>query len=112
MYLVYDEISDWFDVHRSKELIMEKFYLDLFQGHIPLRSKILDVGCGSGEPIAQFLIAQGYQLTGVDASEKMINLCQQRFPNATWLLADIRTLNLHLQEKFKAVIAWHSLMGR
>ncbi len=40
------------------------------------------------------------------ASEKIIDLCKQRFPNAKWLLADMRTINL--QEKFHAVIAWHS----
>lgn len=107
MYLVYDEISDWFDAHRSKELIMEKFYLDLLLKYIPSGAKILDVGCGTGEPIAQFLIAQGCELIGIDASEKMIDLCKQRFPNGTWLLADMRTLKL--QEKFHAVIAWHSL---
>lgn len=106
VYLVYDEITDWFDHHRNKALSMEKFYLELLQTHIPAKAKILDVGCGTGEPIAKFLIEQGYQVTGVDASEKMIALCRQRFPEATWLLADMRTLNL--QEKFHAVIAWHS----
>jgi 2-polyprenyl-3-methyl-5-hydroxy-6-metoxy-1,4-benzoquinol methylase len=103
VYLVYDEISNWFDAHRSKELTMERFYLDLLQKHIPAGSKILDVGCGTGEPIAQFLISQSYKLTGIDANKKMIDLCKQRFPNAKWLLADMRTLNL--QEKFHAVIA-------
>lgn len=106
VYLVYNEIRDWFDAHRSKELTMEKFYLDILQKHIPAGSTVLDVGCGTGEPIAQFLIAQGYKLTGIDASEKMIALCKQRFPDAQWVLADMRTLNL--QEKFHAVIAWHS----
>jgi 2-polyprenyl-3-methyl-5-hydroxy-6-metoxy-1,4-benzoquinol methylase len=106
IYLVYNEIRDWFDVHRSKELTMEKFYLDLLQKHIPAGGLVLDVGCGTGEPIAQFLIEQGYKVTGIDASEKMIDLCKQRFPDAKWLLADMRTLNL--QEKFHAVIAWHS----
>ncbi len=104
--LVYNEISDWFDAHRSKELTMEKFYLDLLQKYIPAGGEVLDVGCGTGEPIAQFLITQGYKLTGIDASKKMIDLCKQRFPDAKWLLADMRTLNL--QEKFDAVIAWHS----
>lgn len=61
VYRVYDEIIDWFDCHRSKELIMEKFYLDLLQTHIPAKSKVLDVGCGTGEPIAQFLFEQGYK---------------------------------------------------
>ena len=106
MYLVYDEIFEWMDSHRNKELHMEKFYLNLLQKYIPSGSKILDVGCGSGEPIAQFLIEHGYKVTGIDASRKMIDLCKQRFPSGTWLLADMRTLNF--QDKFHAVIAWHS----
>lgn len=74
VYLVYDAIIDWFDHHRSKELVMEKFYLDLLQTHIPAKGNVLDVGCGTGEPIAQFLIEHGYQVTGIGASKKMIAL--------------------------------------
>lgn len=106
VYEVYNEIIDWFDEHRSKELTMEQFYLKFIQDHIPAKSNILDVGCGTGEPIAQFLIGQGYKVTGIDASHKMIALCKSRFPEATWLLADMRTIDL--QEQFQAVIAWHS----
>jgi trans-aconitate methyltransferase len=65
------------------------------------------VGCGTGEPIAQFFIEQGYLVTGIDASHVMIQLCQQRFPSQRWLLDDMRTL--HLAETFDLVIAWHSL---
>lgn len=106
VYQVYDEIIDWFDSHRNKELTMERFYLNLIQKHIPSEGKILDVGCGTGEPIARFLLEKSYKLTGVDASKKMIELCMKRFPDGKWLLADMRTLDL--QEQFDAVIAWHS----
>lgn len=103
---VYDEIIDWFDNARTKDLKMEKSYLNFIQKHLPLNSKILDVGCGTGEPIAKFLINAGYIVTGIDASKRMIALCKQRFPKEKWLIADMRTLDLH--EKFHAVIAWHS----
>jgi dihydrofolate reductase len=106
VYLIYDEISEWFDSHRNRELKMEQLYLELLQNQIPSKGTILDVGCGTGEPIAQFLMKQGYKVTGIDASQKMIEQCKKRFPNAKWLLADMRTLDL--QEKFDAVIAWHS----
>jgi dihydrofolate reductase/ubiquinone/menaquinone biosynthesis C-methylase UbiE len=106
VYLAYEEIIDWFDTHRNKELQMEQFYLDLLQKHIPSGSQILDLGCGTGEPIAHYLIQQGYRVTGIDASKKMIDLCKKRFPNEKWLLADMR--HLDLQDKFHAVIAWHS----
>lgn len=106
VYQVYDEIIEWFDSHRNKELIMEKFYLNFIQQYTPPEAKILDVGCGTGEPIARFLLEKGYKLTGVDASQKMVELCKRRFPDGKWLLADMRTLDM--QEKFHAVIAWHS----
>ncbi|STX52351.1 methyltransferase [Legionella busanensis] len=106
VYQVYDEIIDWFDDARTKDLKMEKFYLNFIQKYLPLKSKILDVGCGTGEPIAKFLINAGYIVTGIDASKKMIDRCRQRFPKEKWLIADMRTLNL--KEKFHAVIAWHS----
>ncbi|HAT3884547.1 TPA: class I SAM-dependent methyltransferase [Legionella pneumophila] len=106
VYQVYDEIVDWFDDNRTKDLTMEKLYLDFIQKCLKPKSKILDVGCGTGEPIAQFLINEGYDVTGIDASRKMISLCKQRFPKNKWILADMRTLDLN--EKFHAVIAWHS----
>ena len=106
VYQVYDEIIDWFDDNRTKDLTMEKFYLNFIQKYLKPKSKILDVGCGTGEPIAQFLITEGYDVTGIDASSKMIDLCKQRFPKNKWILADMRTLAL--KEKFNAVIAWHS----
>lgn len=106
VYQVYDKIVDWFDDNRTKDLTMEKFYLNFIQKCLKPKSKILDVGCGTGEPIAQFLINQGYDVTGIDASRKMIGLCKQRFPKNKWILADMRTLDLN--EKFHAVIAWHS----
>jgi SAM-dependent methyltransferase len=106
VYQVYDEIFDWIDNARTKDLVMEKAYLNLIEKHLPIKSKILDVGCGTGEPIAKFLTNAGYVVTGIDASKNMIDLCKQRFPKEKWLIADMRTLDLN--EKFDAVIAWHS----
>ncbi len=106
VYEIYDKIIHWFDAHRSKDLSLEKAYLDVIQAHIPASGSVLDVGCGTGEPIAKFFIEQGYQVTGVDASKAMIELCKQRFPQAHWLLADMRTLQLPGQ--FDIVLAWHS----
>lgn len=102
---IYNDLIDWFDAHRSKELNMEQFYLDLIQHHVP-QGSILDVGCGTGEPLAKFFIAKGYELTGVDASIKMIDFCKKNYPGKQWLLVDMRDLNLGTT--FDVVIAWHS----
>ncbi|MEM9242836.1 MAG: class I SAM-dependent methyltransferase [Pseudomonadota bacterium] len=106
VYQLYDEIITWFDTHRDKRLVMERPYLDMIKNTIPSGSAILDVGCGTGEPIAKFFIDSAYEVVGIDASEKMIALCKKRFPMARWLVADMRKLKL--QQKFNLVIAWHS----
>lgn len=48
---------------------------------LPPRSAIVDVGCGSGAPIAETLIAQGFAISGIDASPKMIAAFRARFPD-------------------------------
>lgn len=105
VYKAYEHIVDWMDAARTKTL-MEAEYLNLIVNAIPAGASILDLGCGTGEPIAQFFIERGFKLTGIDGSKKMITLCKKRFPNAEWLVADMRDLNL--QRQFDVILAWHS----
>ena len=50
--------AEW-DADRSRALI-EKPWLDRFLAHVPPGGSVLDLGCGSGEPIARYLIEQGF----------------------------------------------------
>lgn len=68
---------------------------------------VLDLGCGSGEPVGRDLMAAGLRVTGVDASPALIALCAGRFPEQEWLVADMRELALSRQ--FQGLLAWHSL---
>lgn len=96
-----------FDADRTKTLF-ERPWLDAFLAHVPPSGTVLDLGCGSGEPIARHLIKQGRRLTGVDVSPGLIDLCRIRFPDQEWVVADIRGLDLG--RTFEGVIAWHSLI--
>lgn len=105
VYESYEEIVHWFDNARTKTLI-EAEYLNLIAKAIPAASSVLDLGCGTGEPIAQFFIDKGFKVTGVDGSKKMIELCKSRFPNEQWIASDMRDINL--KQQFDVVLAWHS----
>lgn len=96
---------NWFDDARTKTL-MESEYLNLIINSVLAGGSVLDLGCGAGEPIAQFFIDKGFKVTGVDGSKKMIELCKQRFPNEQWIVSDMR--DIHLKQKFDVVLAWHS----
>lgn len=102
---IYDESVDLYSSTRGRSL-MEKKYLDHIIRLIPKNAHILDIGCGIGEPIAAYFSSQGLKVTGVDGSENMIKKAHELEPNSTWLVADMR--NLDLQQTFDAVIAWDS----
>lgn len=85
---------------------MESEYLNLIVNSISADGSILDLGCGTGEPIAQFFIEKGFKIVGVDGSKKMIDLCKKRFPNEEWIVSDMREVNIN--QKFDAILAWHS----
>lgn len=105
VYRDYDKVATWFDENRSREFY-EKKYVDNVIELLPRHATILDLGCGMGEPIAQYFIQEGYQLTGVDGSEKLIDLAKQRLPEGQFLVGDMRTIALY--QKFDCVVAWHS----
>jgi SAM-dependent methyltransferase len=96
----------WDEQRGRPRPLMEQGWLDRFTALIPEGCAILDIGCGSGKPIAAHLVARGYAVTGVDSSPTMIDMCSDRFPGHRWLVADMRALALG--KCFAGVVAWDS----
>lgn len=67
---------------------------------------MLDIGCGSGEPIACYLAGRGHLVTGVDGSPEMITLFRTNLPGLTTEVADMRSLKLG--RRYGGLIAWDS----
>ena len=100
---VYDKHASAWDKHRPY-VFFEKSWLDKFIENLPSGSQILDAGCGAGKPIAEYLIGKGFNLTGIDASQSMLDIVRDRYPNHTWLKMDMR--NLNLDAKYDGIISW------
>lgn len=49
--------------------------------HVPKSASVLDIGCGSGIPITQVLVQEGFQVSGIDASSTLIAAFRRRFPH-------------------------------
>jgi SAM-dependent methyltransferase len=102
---LYQRHARAYDAERSRKL-MERNWLARFLALLPAGGSVLDVGCGPGEPIARHIIERGYALTGVDSSPAMIDLSRSRFPDRSWIVADMRTLSLG--SRFDGILAWNS----
>jgi cyclopropane fatty-acyl-phospholipid synthase-like methyltransferase len=84
----------------------ESAWLDRFIAQLPENAKILDIGCGCGEPIARYLTDRNVAVEGVDASPTLISVCRARFPKQCWHVTDMR--NLALGRTFQGLLAWDS----
>jgi trans-aconitate methyltransferase len=102
---LYERHATAWDSERGKQLF-ERGWLEHFRALLPEEASVLDLGCGSGEPMAQYLSESGYVVTGVDSSTAMIGLCRARLPHATWVVADMRSI--HLGQRFAGIMAWDS----
>lgn len=102
----YDLISDDWQKFRSSTGI-NKCIVD-FVDFIPRNGKVLDIGCGTGYPIAQYLVEHGFCVTGLDISQKMIDKANKsNLKNATFIKKDI--LEFSSDFLFDGVIAFDSI---
>lgn len=105
VYKTYNKIANWYDEHRSRNLF-EKPWLDKALALLPLKGEILDLGCGTGQPMIPYFVKNGFEITGVEASKKMLDIAKAYDIKAKLVCADMRTINL--DKKFDCIIAWHS----
>lgn len=102
---LYERHAAAFDRDRGKRLV-ERAWFERFRDVMPGGADVLDLGCGSGEPVARFLTDAGHRVTGVDSSPTLIDLCRSRFPDETWIAGDMRDVSL--SRRFGGIVAWNS----
>ncbi len=104
----YDRIADrylaWSALRPSAARLRA---LELADDLIPAGGDVLELGCGAGVPMTATL-AVGRSLTGVDISAEQIRRARQNVPEATFIEADLATLE-RPPASTDAVVAFYSL---
>jgi cyclopropane fatty-acyl-phospholipid synthase-like methyltransferase len=103
----YDAIAHEWDEQRIRLSPSEARILTLLVRGLAPDSVVLDLGCGTGRPVATHLAASGFRVCGVDQSPAMLALAQSRLPTHEWIRAEIERFDF--TSTFAAAIAWDSL---
>ena len=103
----YDHIANQFCELRIHLQPKEEEYLALVLDPLKEGSTVLDLGCGTGTPIAREIAVRGHHIVGVDGSAAMLALAQESLPGHRWIHSLME--NVEFEESFDAVICWDSL---
>jgi SAM-dependent methyltransferase len=91
-----DRIRDFYDTAPTESTRFGRFYRSLlgryYRHLIPPQANILEIGCGSGELLAQL---PNRDVTGVDLSAKQISAAERRVPHGVFITSAAETLCRH-----------------
>ena len=100
----YDRCSVEFTAARMREDAPE---LELLLPKLAAGSRVLDLGCGAGVPVAATL-ARRHRVVGVDFSAEQIRRACANVPGAEFIETDLMSLALP-DASFDAVVAFYSI---
>ncbi|TDP02958.1 class I SAM-dependent DNA methyltransferase [Flavobacterium sp. 245] len=98
-------VDDWAKIRNNSAV--NKPIIDFLEKIKP-NGDILDIGCGSGNPIAKYFSENNYSIIGIDFSEKMIEIAKsQEIKNSQFIVSDF--FDFETDKKFDGIVAWDSL---
>jgi SAM-dependent methyltransferase len=103
----YNNIAQEWALARAEFYGRERDYLDMLLSGLPQGSFLLDLGCGTGRPMAEYAISRGYRVIGIDQAERLLAQAKAAFPNEEWVLSSIE--NYGFQHRYASAVLWDSL---
>lgn len=104
----YAAIAGRFAASRRGGGARDRAFLPAFLARLPPGAHVVDLGCGSGEPLARALVDAGCRVTGVELCPALIAEAQRRVPELRLLEGDLRRVPLP-ESAFDGALAWDAL---
>lgn len=103
----YNAIADSFRQARVSLRDDERRYLEVLLEKLEPGATLLDLGCGTGTPVAAAILAQGHRVLGVDQAAAMLAHARREFPKQRWIEARLETYAC--AEPYQGALLWDSL---
>ncbi len=107
LYEIYDRFALIYEKNRGL-FDMTHIFNDFFKILELSQGRLLDLGCGAGEPFSRMFIDKGWQVVGVDFSREMLKMASRYCPEMHTIYSDMRNAEFNDNE-FNAIIAIYSL---
>jgi SAM-dependent methyltransferase len=99
----YEAVADEFAERRRASGIGLRTVLR-WATQLPAGATVLDLGCGSGDPLAKELCRRGFSVAGIDASASLIAEFHRQIPEASWACEPVEASSF-FGRKFDAILA-------
>jgi len=83
--------------------------LDEFSSYFHSKSIVLDAGCGPCGHTTSYLSKKGFNVTGIDISEKCIELAKEHNPDVRFEVGDFSELK-YVDNFFDGIISYYSII--
>lgn len=103
----YNKIAE--EYYTLRDVFDYKRELEKFASLLPKNAKVLDVGCGAGVPIIKFLVESGFDVVGIDSSERMLELARKNVPKAKFIKKEMTKLDFK-DNHFDGLTAFYSII--
>lgn len=103
----YNAIADSFRQARVSLRDDERRYLEVLLEKLEPGATLLDLGCGTGTPVAAAILAQGHRVLGVDQAAAMLAHARREFPKQRWIEARLETYAC--AEPYQGALLWDAL---
>ena len=86
---LFDAIGSGYEDAFGRPPVVDRAVQELMRRLEP-GSRVLDIGSGTGRPVAADLTAAGHRVTGLDVSSRMVEIAREQVPGATFVHVDVR----------------------
>ena len=81
---------------------------DAWLAGLPPGGKVLDAGCGHGDPVITHLLEGGFQVTGIDLSPEMLARAREHFPGVPF--HNLAVTQLAMEAEFDGACSLSSML--